>query len=266
MRFLPLLGIFAICTIGCSTVPETGRLQFITMSKQTEVARGLNTFQRLKQSKPISSNSSQQAQVRRIGRRIANVTPMKGAQWEFVVFRNSDPNAFCLPGGKIGVMDGIFRIAKTDAELATVLAHEVGHAVARHSAEDASQKMAMGVGIGVLSTAASIGTSVATRGAFTPNAGVVADVLGAGATLGVMLPFSRQQELEADRIGLIYMARAGYDPRSAVTFWRKMAVYSRAEGDTTPSFLRTHPLDERRIRELEKHMSKALAEYHAKHS
>ena len=160
-------------------------------------------------------------------------------------------------------MDGIFKIANSDAELATVLAHEIGHAVARHSAEDSSQKMAMGVGITVLSTAASIGTSVATRGAFTPDAGAVADVLGAGATLGVMLPFSRQQELEADRIGLIYMARAGYDPQAAVTFWKKMAVRSRTEGDATPSILRTHPLDERRIRELEKHMPNALVEYQA---
>lgn len=258
MRYLLLLSVLAV---GCTTVPETGRRQFITMSPQEETALGLNSFQQIKQAKTISSNKTRQAQVSRIGRRIAHVTPMKNAHWEFVVFEDPEPNAFCLPGGKVGVQTGIFRLATTDAELAAVLAHEIAHAVARHSAEQITQNQALGAGISVLSTAASIGASVATNGSFAPGAGTVSDVLGAGATLGVVLPFSRRHEKEADELGLIYMARAGYDPRAALTFWRNMAAYSKTQGNNTPSFLSTHPMDEQRIAALEKQMPEALAEY-----
>lgn len=259
MRIPVLLGVGLL--VGCSTVPETGRRQFVTMSPQDEAALGLQSFQEIKKAKTISRNSVRQAQVTRIGRRIANVTPLKDAAWEFVVFEDPEPNAFCLPGGKVGVQTGIFRLATTDAELAAVLAHEIGHAVARHSAEQHSQNQALGAGISVLSTAASIGASVATQGSFAPSAGTVSDVLGAGATLGVVLPFSRHHEKEADTLGLIYMARAGYDPRAALTFWRRMAAYSQSQGRYVPAFLSTHPLDEQRIATLEKLMPKALEEW-----
>jgi len=238
-------------------VPETGRRQFITMTPQEEQNRGLTTFQKLKRSNKISGDSAQQARVRRIGLRIAAVTPMRNAPWEFLVFQDPEPNAFCLPGGKVGVQSGIFKIATTDAELAAVLSHEIGHAVARHSAEQISQNEAVGLGIGVLSTAVSIGASAAIG--YDPGAGTVSDVLGTGANLGFLLPFSRRQELEADRLGLVYMARAGYDPRAAITFWQKMQA--RPDNDGGISFLSTHPVNNRRIAELQKYLPQALAEY-----
>ena len=238
-------------------MPETGRRQFITMTPQEEQNRGLTTFQKLKRSNKISGDSAQQARVRRIGLRIAAVTPMRNAPWEFLVFQDPEPNAFCLPGGKVGVQSGIFKIATTDAELAAVLSHEIGHAVARHSAEQISQNEAVGLGIGVLSTAVSIGASAAIG--YDPGAGTVSDVLGTGANLGFLLPFSRRQELEADRLGLVYMARAGYDPRAAITFWQKMQA--RPDNDGGISFLSTHPVNNRRIAELQKYLPQALAEY-----
>lgn len=227
------------------------------MTPQEEQNRGLTTFQKLKRSNKISGDSAQQARVRRIGLRIAAVTPMRNAPWEFLVFQDPEPNAFCLPGGKVGVQSGIFKIATTDAELAAVLSHEIGHAVARHSAEQISQNEAVGLGIGVLSTAVSIGASAAIG--YDPGAGTVSDVLGTGANLGFLLPFSRRQELEADRLGLVYMARAGYDPRAAITFWQKMQA--RPDNDGGISFLSTHPVNNRRIAELQKYLPQALAEY-----
>lgn len=247
---------------ACSTVPETGRKQMILMSPEEENSAGLTTFQKIKSSMKISGNSSRQAQVQRIGRKIANVTPMRNAQWEFIVFDDPDPNAFCLPGGKVGVQTGIFKVATNEAELAAVLSHEIGHAIARHSAEQASQNQILGLGVGVIGTAVSIGSSVATNGGFAPDAGTVSDVLGTGATLGMLLPFSRKQESEADQLGLIYMARAGYDPHAAVTFWKRMASYRKSAGEKeTPAFLSTHPVDETRITRLEKAMPYALEEY-----
>lgn len=243
---------------GCtSVVPETGRHQFITMTPKEEQSRGLTTFQKIKHSGKISGNTAMQSRVRRIGSRIAAVTPMRNASWEFIVFQDPEPNAFCLPGGKVGVQTGILKIASTDNELAAVLSHEVGHAVARHSAEQISQNEAVGLGVGLLGTAVSIGSSAALG--FDPGAGNVSSVLGAGANLGFFLPFSRRQELEADRLGLLYMARAGYDPRAAIVFWEKMKT--RPEKDDGPSFLSTHPLDEHRIRELKKYLPQALVEY-----
>lgn len=246
--------LFSACT---SVVPETGRRQFITMSPQEEQSRGLSTFQKLKSSNKTSGSTAQQARVRRIGLRIAGVTPMRNAHWEFVVFQGSSPNAFCLPGGKVGVQTGIFKIATTDAELAAVLSHEVGHAVARHSAEQVSQNEAVGLGVGILGTAVSVGASAVTG--YAPSADTVSGILGTGANLGFLLPFSRRQELEADRLGLIYMARAGYDPRAAIVFWQKMAA--RRDAGDGPSFLSTHPVDARRLAELQKFLPQAMAEY-----
>lgn len=240
---------------SCATVPETGRRQLLLISPQQEMQLGLTEFNKLKESEPISRDRAQQARLEQVGRRIAAVAPLPGAQWEFVLFDEPDEaNAFCLPGGKVGVYTGILPITRDDGGLATVLSHEIAHAVARHGAERASEGLLLQVGaqaVDVLAASQSPGSR-----------GAILAAYGIGGQLGVVLPHSRAQELEADRLGLIYMARAGYDPRQAVDFWRRFAAYQAQRGGGQPiEFLSTHPLDETRIRALEGFMPQALAEY-----
>jgi predicted Zn-dependent protease len=192
--------------------------------------------------------------VQRAGQRIAAVANLPNAQWEFVVFESPEANAWCLPGGKVGVYTGILPITKDEAGLATVIGHEVAHATAHHGAERMSEQMAAQAGgsvVGALESDKSAQTQALVGKAY----GVVSQV-------GVLLPFSRKQEAEADYIGLLYMARAGYDPAAAVAFWERFAKYNRQHGGSQGlSFLRTHPLDEQRIQALKAELPKARAEY-----
>ena len=250
-RWLPLalaLGTCASLFPNCAVVPETGRRQLISMSPQEEANLGLQAFQQYKQKKPISGNSALAARVRRIGQRIASVANVPGAQWEFVLFADKEPNAFAVPGGKVGVNTGIMKIAQTDAGLATIIGHEIAHLTARHAAERVSQKRVAQIGAGLL-------------GAIAPEAELLTTGVGYGAQLG-LLKFSRAHELEADQIGSILMARAGYDPREAVSFWQRFADYKRQSGGgSSLEFLSTHPLDDRRIAALRSYMPRALADY-----
>jgi predicted Zn-dependent protease len=259
-RSLRLLGgLLALCgglwLTGCATAPETGRHQLILISPQEEVALGLSEFQKLKKDLPISTNTTAQAMVERVGRRIAKVAPLPNAQWEFVLFESKQANAFCLPGGKVGVYTGILPITKNEAGLATVIGHEVAHAVARHGAERISYALLLQTG-GQLANAYLGGDNPETQTA-------VAAAYGIGTQLAVSLPHSRTQESEADYIGLLYMARAGYDPREAVKFWERFAAYNRKAGGEDLWFLRTHPLDEKRIADLKALLPRAEREYQA---
>ena len=187
--------------------------------------------------------------------RIAAVVDLPGAQWEFVLFDQPEvPNAFCLPGGKVGVYSGMLAITQDEAGLATVIGHEVAHAVARHGAERASEQLVIQAGDQLLDVL------VASR---SPRMrGAVLGAYGIGSELGVVLPHSRSQELEADRLGLLYMARAGYDPRRAIPFWERFSAYQKQKGAGQPlEFLSTHPLDDTRLRGLEQHMPQAVSEY-----
>jgi metalloendopeptidase OMA1, mitochondrial len=193
--------------------------------------------------------------VQRVGMQIAKVadSDMPNAQWEFVVFDNKEPNAFALPGGKVGVHSGLLPVAKTEAGLATVIGHEIAHATARHGAERMSRQMVLAGGQELL--AAGVG------GSLDPGTQQLALMAyGVGATVGVELPFSRAQELEADRIGLTYMARAGYDPAEAIQFWERFRQLDKGGGGT-PAFLRTHPLDDARIKQLRKWLPEAREEF-----
>ncbi len=239
---------------SCATVPETGRHQLLITSAQQETQLGLTEFQKLKQSTPISTDAALNALAQRVGQRIAAVAPLPNAKWEFVVFNdNKTVNAFCLPGGKVGIYTGILPITRDEAGLATVIGHEVAHAVARHGGERMSEGLLIQFGGLLLDEAMRTNTEAART--------LALGAYGVGSSLGVALPHSRQQELEADHLGLIYMARAGYDPHAAVEFWRRFAEYNNKQGGHTLQFLSTHPVDSTRIAQLEKEIPGAMAEY-----
>lgn len=245
---LLLAGVIA----GCSTVGETGRKQLILISPGQETSLGLSSFNQMKKDVPISKDAAANDLVRRVGQRIAAVASLPNAQWEFVVFESKEANAFCLPGGKVGVYTGILPITKDEAGLATVIGHEVAHAYAHHGAERMSQGLLTEIGaqaLGASLSAADPRVQMVTMAAY-----------GVGAKVGFELPHSRGQESEADHIGLRFMAKAGYDPEAAVQFWQRFSTFNQQHGGgDTPSFLRTHPLDTTRIQQLQQWMPEAKA-------
>ncbi len=249
-----LLGatVLALFT-ACHTVPETGRRSLNLVPEGQMMQMSLSEFENMKQEMPVSTDARINALVRRVGERIAAVADLPDAQWEFVVFEVDQANAFCLPGGKVGVYTGILPITKTEAGLATVIGHEVAHAVAKHGNDRVSRALLTQLGGAVLAAGVS-GSEYAS---------VISQVYGVGTQVGLELPHSRSQELEADHIGVLYMAEAGYDPQEAVAFWKRFAEFNASQGSSTPAFLRTHPLDEARIRQLEKIMPEAQRRYQA---
>ena len=245
--------------VACSTVPVTGRKQLNLVSSGEETQLGMTSFDQLKQETKISHDAAANEMVQRVGKRIAMVASndMPDAKWEFVVFDSPEANAFCLPGGKVGVYTGILPITKDDAGLATVIGHEVGHAVAHHGAERMSEAMLIQGGgqmLGAGMSAADPTWQQATMLAY-----------GAGAKVGRELPHSRAQESEADRIGIMYMARAGYDPKESLEFWQRFSAYNQQHGGGGDSwaarFLSTHPVDSVRIEQLQKLLPQAEAEF-----
>lgn len=247
-RFLLLAAAFALA--ACATVSETGRSQLILISPQQSAALGLSAFENIKQSMPVVRGTAEDAMVQRAGRRIASAVPSAAdGDWEFVLFDDPTPNAFALPGGKVGVHTGLFQVAATEDQLAAVIGHEIAHVTARHSAERMSRDMVTQLGLGVLGA--------------TVDSPELVGLTATAATLGVTLPFTRSQESEADRIGLQYMAQAGYDPRAAVDLWTNFAAF----GDNRqPEFLSTHPAPESRIERLRSLLPEAMAIYRARGS
>ena len=238
---------------ACSTVPETGRRQLILLSEAEEMQMGFSSFEQMKKEVPISKDQTLNNQLQRVGKRIAAVAPLKNAEWEFVLFDSPEANAFCLPGGKVGIYTGILPITKDDGGLATVIGHEVAHAVARHGGERVSQSVLLQGGASVLGAAMS-GYDPKIQSAAT-------QIYGLGAQLGYALPHSRSQESEADHIGLLYMADAGYDPAHSIAFWQRFGAHNQQAGGGTPWFLRTHPLDETRVKNLQGWLPEAQARY-----
>jgi predicted Zn-dependent protease len=244
---------------GCSTTPVTGRRQLNLVSSGEEVKLGLTSFEQLKTNTPVSHDPAANEMVQRVGKRIATAAgkDLPDAQWEFVVFDSKEANAFCLPGGKVGVYTGLLQIIKDDAELATVIGHEVGHATAHHGAERMSEATAMQK-FGQYVGSAITGTNELYQSGF--------DLAYGGITkYGRTLPHSRAQESEADHIGLVYMARAGYDPMKALDFWQRFANYMKEHGGGSESFLSKylsdHPVNSERIADLKKWMPEAVAEF-----
>lgn len=257
IRFTALLALSLLGSIGfsgCSTVPISRRTELNFISPGQETQLGLASFEKMKKEVPVSRDAAANALVQKVGRRISNVAAndLPGAQWEFIVFESKEANAFCLPGGKIGVYTGLLPITKDDAGLATVLGHEVAHAAAHHGAERMSEALVTDLGSRIL------GLSLAKSDPMAQAA--ISIVYGLGSQLGVALPHSRQNESEADEMGLIYMARAGFNPAAAVAFWER---FSSATGSSHQGvwFLRTHPVTENRIQHIQSILPKADAEF-----
>ena len=232
--------------------PETGRASHVGMSTQQESALGLQTYQQvLSQSETIDSGPELEM-VKRIAGRLAPATGKAGQDfdWKVSLIHDSKANAFCLPGGKIVVYTGIIPIAQNEPGLATVLGHEMAHATSRHGAQRVLQQN--------LTQTAMTGIAVSLSDMDYDKQRVVMGALGAGAQFGVLMPFGRKHESEADEIGLIYMARAGYDPQESIRFWKRMEQAGSAQ---PPEFLSTHPSHGTRIAQLEALMPKAVEEY-----
>jgi len=256
------LASLLLCS-GCTTVPVTGRHELNLVSSGDEMQLGLSSFDQLKKDAPISHDASMNARVQRVGKRIAEVAgkDLPGAQWEFVVFDSKEANAFCLPGGKVGVYTGLLPITKDDAGLATVIGHEVGHAVAHHGASRMSTAM-VSQGLGQAAGAA-VGSS-----SYAQYQATFMSLYGIGSKVAVELPYSRSQESEADHIGLVYMARGGYEPKEAVAFWERFSAYNKQQGGSSAffsKFLSTHPIDATRIADLKKWLPEADAEFARSH-
>jgi len=246
LALLPLLILSA-----CATAPYTQRSQLILISASEENRLGVQAFQQVLAKEKVTRDPVLQGVVDRIGWRVATAANRPDFQWQFVVIDNEKTaNAFALPGGKVAVYTGIFPVAKTEGGLAAVMAHEVAHVLARHGGERLSQ--------GLLAQMGAVAVQVGMAGS---DPGVVQGVMaayGLGANVGVLLPYSRLQESEADRIGLIVMAQAGYDPREAVHLWERMAQQDR---NRPPEFFSTHPSTGSRIQDLQRSMPNALTYY-----
>ena len=247
-----LIALIVLGAVACQTVPITGRSQLVLVPEGTEVQMGLESYQQILAKSKVSTDARLNEQVTRVGRRIAQATGRSDYQWEFRIIEDKQVNAFCLPGGKVAVYTGILPVTRDDAGLAAVIGHEVAHAVARHGGERLSQQMAA-QGLTLAATQALLG------GSDPAIAQMVGAALGAGVSVGVLMPFSRAQESEADRLGLIYMAEAGYHPSAARDLWVRMGEASR--GRQQIELLSTHPLPATRITQIEGWIPEALKHY-----
>lgn len=224
---------------GCETNAVTGRSQFTAFAPSDAqlASLALDSWTKQKKETPISHDPRYNARLQRVGQRIAAVSGLQNVQWEFVVFDTPEKNAFVLPGGKVGFYKGIMDLATKDDHIACVMGHEVGHVQARHAAERYSQQ----TGTELLMGAAQAGLSSS------QNANAWMAAIGLGAQVGILLPYSRLQESEADRVGVDNMHKAGYDVREAVHFWELMATQG---GARQPTILSTHPSPEGRMADL----------------
>jgi predicted Zn-dependent protease len=253
-RYRVLLGCLCLALVlgACSKVPLTGRSRFLLVDESTELDLGMNTYRDVLSKSKLSDDGAQVNRIRTIGNRIAAVTGKSDYHWEFnLIEADSVYNAFCLPGGKVAVYTGILKLAASNDELATVMAHEIAHAIARHGAERMSQMLAIQLG--------GIALDQAVKNKSPQTIEMARTAYGAGTGLLYILPYSRKHETEADYMGLIFMAKAGYDPRAAVRFWEMM---QREHAGREPiEFLSTHPASDRRIADLQEAMPEALRYY-----
>ena len=247
---------------GCSTVPVTGRRQLDLIPASTMLSMSFQQYDEFLKTHKLSTNQEQTQMVKRVGRRIQKAVEqymaeqnlsdrLKDFRWEFNLVESEEVNAWCMPGGKVVVYEGILPITQNEAGLAVVMGHEIAHAIARHGQERMSQGLLVQTGGLALSAA------LATKPETTRTLWMAA--FGLGTSVGVILPYSRLHESEADHLGLIFMAMAGYDPHAAVRFWERMA--EQKKGGAPPEFLSTHPADESRIQKIKAQIPDAIRYY-----
>lgn len=239
---LPILTAVAVAAVvgGCAYNDTLGRNQFLIVDDSSLAQQSEAAWAEALRTQPTSSDAAANARIRRVGDRVVDAAGLGDRRWDYAVFVSKSPNAFVLPSGKIGVTTGLLALVQNDDQLAAVLGHEVGHVVARHAAERYSTTAATSIALsGVQSVA----------GDYAQAAGALG---GLGAQFGVLLPFSRRDELEADRLGVDYMHSAGYKPSEAIALWRLMQT-QRQGG--TPEFASTHPSDESRIAALQQYIT-----------
>ena len=246
-----LAAIALLLVVACQTVPITGRTQLLALPETTETQMGLTAYKEIIQKSRVSTDRALNEQVTRVGRRIAEATERRDYAWEFTVLDDKQVNAFCLPGGKIGVYTGILPVTRDDAGLAAVMGHEVSHAIARHSGERVTQSL-IAQGLVTAGTIALVGRD----SAIAPAAQLGFMALATGG----MLYYGRAQESEADHLGLIYMAKAGYHPSAARDLWVRMGQASGGK-QRMPEFLSTHPSPETRVQQIEEWIPEAMQYY-----
>jgi predicted Zn-dependent protease len=253
IRTVISLVLGSLLLAACSTSP-TGRSQMIFRSDEALAAEAAQQFAEMRASIPLETDRPTIDYIHCVATAIVDVLEpqYRDMDWDMAIFDHDAVNAFAMPGGKIGVMTGILKAADNQHRLAAVLGHEVAHVTARHSNERASRSPVSNVGIQVAAVLLGGGHQGATYTAY--------EALNAGAALGIMLPFSRGQESEADVIGLKFMARAGFDPRESVPLWQNMAAENEDKGETA-EFLSTHPSNEKRIDSLVSQFGETLALY-----
>ncbi len=247
------LAISALLTLAaCATVPVTGRKSLHLVPDSEVNALAATSYQELIGKSKLSTDAAQVEMIRRVGKRIAAAANQPDFKWEFNLI--DDPktvNAFCMPGGKVAFYTGIMPICKNEDGVAAVMGHEVAHATAKHGSERMSQQLLLNFG------AMSLGAALQNKPETTKAIANMA--FGVGANIGFVLPFGRNQESEADHVGIIYAAQAGYNPEEAVSLWLRMDQESK--GQQPPEFLSTHPSHQTRIDKLREWMPEALAEY-----
>lgn len=249
---------------SCSSVPISGRSQLNLIPESELVAMSLTSYSDFLKENKVSTNKQQTDQVKNVGNSIKKAVEsymsqnglssrIAGYQWEFNLVDNAETNAWCMPGGKVVVYTGILPVTKNEAGLAVVMGHEIAHAIARHGNERMSQALLIQTG-GLALSAALQEKPQQTQQLFLAAYGI-------GTEVGISLPYSRAHETEADKLGLIFMAMAGYNPSEAVEFWKRM---QNTGGQKPPEFLSTHPSDQTRIENLQKFLPEAMKYYKKK--
>lgn len=261
LRTVSTLFLMIFILAACSRVPVTGRKQLNIIPDGEIMAMSYSEYSNFIKTNKLSSDRANTNMVKSVGRKIQTAVEqymaqngwssnLKGYEWEFNLIESNDVNAWCMPGGKVVVYTGILPITRTETGLAVVMGHEIAHAIAEHGGERMTQQLIAQMG-GVALNAALSSEPQKTRSLWMA-------AYGLGAQYGVLMPYGRTQESEADQMGLIFMAMAGYNPNEAIDFWKRM---SKAGGAKPPEFLSTHPSDETRINDLKKHLPEAMKYY-----